>query len=436
MQPRENRILLSTQSDVNSSKVPGIQDWDAGDILAIGDPNLSFEPAGSDGSLMGYMDLEAFSASGNMTLNGLQFISNDITVGGANSIDLKRGDLLFVSESSDTMTSTNSLAINAGDVIVFRPDVADDYTSGTFIHLLDQPGSALTTGITLVETDVVVGDVTLQAGSFVFTQESTLEESSIYYFNTIDVGAGTTDGTVSTLISSVDIGVNYNNFQGIMIISEDLYLDGTMLPEGAIVTTLANGDNSVGDNGIFVDEDQIIYLTVASTTMGSGTTSADATVLFDAGDIGLNNNQKKIRSFTIIEEIRPVSNVDPEINMSTGTFTYTEGDPATVIDPAITLVDPDSPDFDGGLLRVDLNTSGTPTDRLDIRDQGTGAGQIDALYANKDSPVALEDFHDYVLDQANKVRQRTGCSSVRFSVRNDGGKIRLKAKPLSPGPGK
>jgi parallel beta-helix repeat protein/VCBS repeat-containing protein len=47
VQVREIRILLSTQSDVNSSKVPGISNWDAGDVLAIGDPNLTFEPAGS-----------------------------------------------------------------------------------------------------------------------------------------------------------------------------------------------------------------------------------------------------------------------------------------------------------------------------------------------------------------------------------------------------
>ena len=96
--PREIRILFTTQSDVNNSKVPGISSWDAGDVLGIGDPNLSFEPAGSDGSVLPYMDLEAFSASGNMTINGLHFVSNDITVGGANSVDLKRGDLLFVSE--------------------------------------------------------------------------------------------------------------------------------------------------------------------------------------------------------------------------------------------------------------------------------------------------------------------------------------------------
>ncbi len=98
-----------------------------------------------------------------------------------------------------------------------------------------------------------------------------------------------------------------------MVISEDLYLDGTMVPAGSIVTTLSGGDSFVGDNGIEVNEDEIFYLTVTSTTMGSGTTCADATVLFDGGDIGLNNNSKKMRSLAIIEEITPVTNVDPVI---------------------------------------------------------------------------------------------------------------------------
>ena len=174
-------------------------------------------------------------------------------VGSANSVTLQRGDVLFVSDNNEVMTSTNSLAINAGDVIVFRPDVADDYSSGTFIHLLDQPGTAKTTGITLVEKDVLVGDITLQAGTFLFTQESVVEESSIYHFSAADVGAGTTTGVVSTLISSVDTGVNWNNFLGVMIVNEDLVLDGTVVPAGSIVTTLAGGDvsaASISANGM------------------------------------------------------------------------------------------------------------------------------------------------------------------------------------------
>ena len=82
---------------------------------------------------------------------------------------------------------------------------------------------------------------------------------------------------------------------------------------------------------------------------------------FDGGDIGLNNSQKKMRNLAIIEEIKPVNNVDPAITLATGMVTYTEGDPPAVIDPAATLADPDSADFDGGLLRVDLGTTGRQT---------------------------------------------------------------------------
>ncbi len=83
-----------------------------------------------------------------------------------------------------------------------------------------------------------------------------------------------------------------------------------------------------------------------------------------------------MRSLTIIEEITPVNNVDPVITLSAGVLNYTEQDPATIIDAAATLTDPDSADFDGGLLRVDLDTTGSVNDRLAIRHEGTAAGQI------------------------------------------------------------
>ena len=115
---------------------------------------------------------------------------------------------------------------------------------------------------------------------------------------------------------------------------------------------------------------------VTSTTMGSGTTAADATILFDGGDIGLNSNQKKMRNLAIIEEIIVTDNVDPVITLSGGALNYTEQDPPTIIDAAATLTDPDSANFDGGLLRVDLDTTGSVDDRLAIRHEGTAAGQI------------------------------------------------------------
>ena len=54
------------------------------------------------------MDPEALSASGDMTINALHWVSNSIVVGGASEVPivLQRGDLLFVADANDTMTST------------------------------------------------------------------------------------------------------------------------------------------------------------------------------------------------------------------------------------------------------------------------------------------------------------------------------------------
>ena len=70
---------------------------------------------------------------------------------------------------------------------------------------------------------------------------------------------------------------------------------------------------------------------------------ADATVLFDGGDIGLNNNSKKMRSFAIIEEISAVNNVDPVITLSAGVSQLHGAGPADDHRPR---GDPDGSRFD------------------------------------------------------------------------------------------
>jgi hypothetical protein len=64
----------------------------------------------------------------------------------------------------------------------------------------------------------------------------------------------------------------------------------------------------------------------------------------------------------------------------------------------------------------------------------TGANDVaslyDTLYAQRTTNVALEDFHAYLLKQATQVRERTGCSRVRFSIASADGKPRLKVRPM------
>ena len=72
----------------------------------------------------------------------------------------------------------------------------------------------------------------------------------------------------------------------------------------------------------------------------------------------------------------------PVITLPGGTLSYIEGDGAVVIDGAATVTDPDSLDFDGGVLTVDFTSNGSTDDRLTIRDQGTGSGEIGVSGSN------------------------------------------------------
>ncbi len=71
-------------------------------------------------------------------------------------------------------------------------------------------------------------------------------------------------------------------------------------------------------------------------------------------------------------------NDDPVIGLPGGLAGFMESDPPTVIDPAATLADSDSHDFAGGTITVDFTSAGTIHDRLAIRDQGPGAGDVRA----------------------------------------------------------
>jgi hypothetical protein len=72
----------------------------------------------------------------------------------------------------------------------------------------------------------------------------------------------------------------------------------------------------------------------------------------------------------------------PTLTVSATPLGYTENDSATLLDPTATVADADAANFDTGTLTVSYSTNGSADDRLAIRNQGTGSGQIGVSGSN------------------------------------------------------
>ncbi|MDD2990284.1 MAG: cadherin domain-containing protein, partial [Zoogloea sp.] len=69
-------------------------------------------------------------------------------------------------------------------------------------------------------------------------------------------------------------------------------------------------------------------------------------------------------------------NDDPSFNFLSGNLDYAENAGAVIVAPTASVTDPDSADFDGGRLVVYFASGGQMEDRIALRNEGNGTGQI------------------------------------------------------------
>ena len=93
------------------------------------------------------------------------------------------------------------------------------------------------------------------------------------------------------------------------------------------------------------------------------------------GDSGTSNLPTKTITVTAVNDAAIVAGFDTAI-------TYTEGNAPLLLDTDVTVTDADSVDFNSGSMTVYLNNAAEAADRLAIRHEGTGAGQIGLSGAN------------------------------------------------------
>jgi hypothetical protein len=291
----DNSLWFSTTTDVSGSGIPGLGTWGKGETLQFGAPNFELEPAVSTTSASGASVFNLANFASGVDVDAIEYVTRTITIGsGANTLTLQAGDILLSTDSAATLTSVNSLSVTEDEVFLFRPTLAGIYTSGTFTMVLDNfgaiHGGGETWSLALVEQNTVVGDYTLNAGSFLFSRQGGSEHGDIRLFTPTGVGAGTTSGSVQVLVEGSDSGIGISTrIYGLELIESAMTVGGVSLSPGTILMTVDNGD-TVGSNNLTVTEHDVFRLNFTTTTLGSGSVSSTASMLFDGSDLSFDDS--------------------------------------------------------------------------------------------------------------------------------------------------
>lgn len=302
-------VVLSTAADTNDGGVGGADSWTRGSVVEFGDPNLSLTPASTSGTFSTVFNIDDFADDGDVDINGLHYVTANITVGGSDSIDLQVGDVLFSTHANESYNGGAVTSLD-DDVLLFRPDTPGNYASGTFSKVLsglssvtgfmDSASAALDIlAVTLVEKDTLIGDEIVHRGDFLYTRtEDGAGANDIYVFRTSGVGDGTTDGARELLIRGSDLGFN-DRINGLEVVEEPITIGGQTLAAGELLITTNEPQSGVGDTSVSLDDSDIVRLNVVETTLNAGTASGTVTAFLTGGDVGLDSSAEEINALSL-----------------------------------------------------------------------------------------------------------------------------------------
>ncbi len=115
---------------------------------------------------------------------------------------------------------------------------------------------------------------------------------------------------------------------------------------------------------------QVLLRNIIFESLGDNPVAGNRTIKMrvDDGAGGISDEVTKVVNVVAVND-------PPWINLS-GTMTYVENQPPKILAGGAVVTDADSSHFGGGELRVRVSQNASTTDRIEIRHQGTGAGQI------------------------------------------------------------
>ncbi len=335
--------------------------WSAGQIARYGDAGDSFNVNG--GGTSGTVSLlPGFSAPA--PISGLHHVQSTLTLGTTGTqFALNPGDLVLVLDPGAAPATVslnlgdgdtaNDLTVDRRDIVVFRPSLAGNYASGTYLMLLDDGlhDAAPTAGsppynphaISIVETDTLVGGTLLPAGTIVLAHSTAALQNNVYTLGVIGTGVGALTQTTDTqlLLDGATLGLagapaDPYPIQGLHLLTQATSFNGTVLAAGTLLVAV-NGSDTVA--GVAHGSFDVVALTITRTERNGGTL-ASGQLLFDGAGIGLSVAGEPLAShLSSLTVVTAGSSNTPPTVTSPATAAVAEG---SMLVHTLTSTDPES----------------------------------------------------------------------------------------------
>ncbi|RNL63791.1 tandem-95 repeat protein, partial [Nocardioides marmoriginsengisoli] len=282
-----------------------------------------------------------------------------------------------------TMTITGVAGANIPPVAVADSTTVSEDAGASTVNVLGNDTDADTDplAVTAVDSTGTLGSVTNNGTNVSYNPNHAFESLAVgetatdTFGYTVSDGHGGTDTATVTItitgandppVASDDAGSVAENSGGVSVnvLADDLDVDGDTLSVTAVDTTGTTG--IVTNNGT----DVTYSPNGAFESLAAGETATDTF------DYTVSDGHGGTDTATVTMTITGSNDAPVIAGLEGGALAYTENAAATPITATGTVADVDSADFSTGTLTVNYSAGGQAEDRLEIRNQGTGAGQI------------------------------------------------------------
>ncbi|HMR63279.1 MAG TPA: choice-of-anchor D domain-containing protein [Anaerolineae bacterium] len=191
-------------------------------------------------------------------------------------------------------------------------------------------------------------------------------------------GQGPTPNDADDSDSGTNNLQNYPVLSSAVISGNQITLAGALTSTASTTFTVEFFANSAQDPSGHGEGERFLGRTVITTT-GSGVAGFNemiAATVTEGEFVSATATDPTGNTSEFSANVAAAVNTAPVLTSSTGTLPYPEDSGPYLIGSVATITDPDSANFDGGQLTIQLTANGQAEDVLTIRHQGSGVGQV------------------------------------------------------------